>query len=65
MYLPKNWLANFGFSGGGEMVDGSVDGWKISNDIELSPSELADPSVAATYLTNTYYNYIWSLKNLQ
>ena len=37
MYLPKNWLANFGFSGGGEMVDGSVDGWKISENI-LKPA---------------------------
>lgn len=25
MYLPKNWLSNFGFSGGGEMIDGKSD----------------------------------------
>ena len=37
MYLPKNWLANFGFSGGGEMVDGNIDGWKISENI-LKPA---------------------------
>ena len=25
MYLPKNWLSTFGFSGGGEMFDGKTD----------------------------------------
>lgn len=25
MYLPKNWLGTFGFSGGGEMIDGKAD----------------------------------------
>ncbi len=33
MYLPKDWLAFFGFSGGGEMWDGSATGWKIAENV--------------------------------
>ena len=33
MYLPKDWLSFFGFSGGGEMFDGSATGWKIAENV--------------------------------
>ena len=33
MYIPKNWLANFGFSGGGEIVGGNTDAWKITENV--------------------------------
>jgi len=33
MYLPKDWLSFFGFSGGGEMWDGSATGWKIAENV--------------------------------
>ena len=33
MYLPKDWLSFFGFSGGGEMWSGSLTGWSIAENI--------------------------------
>ncbi len=33
MYLPKDWLGFFGFSGGGEMWDGKATGWSIANNV--------------------------------
>jgi hypothetical protein len=33
MYLPKDWLGFFGFSGGGEMWDGKQTGFKIAEDV--------------------------------
>ena len=33
MYLPKDWLSFLGFSGGGEMWDGSATGWKIAENV--------------------------------
>ena len=32
MYFPKDWLSFFGFSGGGEIWDGT-DGWKIADNV--------------------------------
>lgn len=32
MYFPKDWLGFFGFSGGGEIWDGT-DGWKIADNV--------------------------------
>ena len=37
MYLPKDWLSFMGFSGGGEMWDGSATGWTIAENV-LKPS---------------------------
>ena len=37
MYLPKDWLSFLGFSGGGEMWDGTATGWNIAENI-LKPS---------------------------
>lgn len=37
MFLPKDWLAFLGFTGGGEMWDGSATGWNIGENI-LKPS---------------------------
>lgn len=47
MYLPKTWLDNFGFSGGGEMVEGKVDAWKITENV-LKPMVRA--IIALTFL---------------
>ncbi|MBR3510583.1 MAG: hypothetical protein IKN73_00800 [Alphaproteobacteria bacterium] len=33
MYLPKDWLSFLGFSGGGEIWDGSATGWKIADNV--------------------------------
>ena len=33
MYLPKDWLSFMGFSGGGEMWDGSATGWSITENV--------------------------------
>ena len=33
MYLPKDWLGFMGFSGGGEMWDGSATGWSIAENV--------------------------------
>lgn len=33
MYLPKDWLSFIGFSGGGEMWDGSATGWSIAENV--------------------------------
>ena len=33
MYLPKDWLGFFGFSGGGEMWDNKATGWSIVEEI--------------------------------
>nr|MBQ0091665.1 hypothetical protein [Candidatus Enterousia merdequi] len=33
MYLPKDWLSFFGFSGGGEMWDGKADGFSIASNV--------------------------------
>ena len=33
MYLPKKWLEFFGFSGGGELIDGKITGTKMFEDI--------------------------------
>jgi len=33
MHFPKDWLSFFGFSDGGEMVDGNADPWKISENV--------------------------------
>lgn len=40
MYLPKDWLGFFGFSGGGEMWDNKATGWSIFE-------EIAKPSLRA------------------
>lgn len=37
MYLPKDWLSFIGFSGGGEMWDGSATGWSIAENV-VKPS---------------------------
>lgn len=37
MFLPKDWLAFIGFSGGGEMWDGKATGWSITENL-LKPS---------------------------
>ena len=33
MYFPKDWLGFFGFSGGGEIWDGTATGWSIANNV--------------------------------
>ena len=33
MHLPKDWLSFLGFSGGGEMWDGSATGWTIADNV--------------------------------
>ena len=33
MYLPKDWLSFFGFSGGGEMWDGKATGWSVAENV--------------------------------
>ena len=33
MYLPKDWLSFFGFTGGGEMWDGKADGFSIAENV--------------------------------
>ena len=33
LYLPKDWLSFLGFSGGGEMWDGTATGWNIAGNI--------------------------------
>lgn len=47
MYLPKDWLSFFGFSGGGEMWDGKADGFTIADNV-LKPCLRA--IIAATIL---------------
>lgn len=37
MYLPKDWLSFLGFSGGGEMWEGSATGWSIAENV-IKPS---------------------------
>jgi len=37
MYLPKDWLSFIGFSGGGEMWDGTATGWSIAENV-IKPS---------------------------
>ncbi len=47
MYFPKMWVSFFGFSGGGELVDGNIDGMKMSMNL-LKPMVRA--VVAAVFL---------------
>lgn len=47
MYFPKTWVSFFGFSGGGEMIDGKADGMTIASNL-LKPAFRA--IIAATVL---------------
>jgi len=33
MYFPKDWLSQFGFSGGGELLDNKTTGWSIAENV--------------------------------
>lgn len=33
MFIPKNWLGYFGFSGGGEIFEGKATGWQIMENV--------------------------------
>ena len=55
MYLPKDWLSFFGFSGGGEMWDGKADGFTIADNV-LKPCLRA--IVAAVILLPIKPSYI-------
>lgn len=47
MYFPKMWVSFFGFSGGGELADGNIDGMKMSMNL-LKPMVRA--VIAAAFL---------------
>lgn len=57
--------AFYGCSGLVEVDFENTQGWQVSTSsnfssyAELSSSDLADVTIAATYLKNTYYNYYW------
>ena len=55
MYLPKDWLAFFGLSNGGEMWEGTVTGWTISENV-MKPCLRA--IVAAVILLQIKPNYV-------